>query len=246
MSSTYIGYNGTSLVTETSYDEDVSGLATYTKKTLVMPSVNVVTPNLNQTTTVSGQTLRLVSVNVTSGSGNFKQITEVYQGPSSTRTLQQNSVNSTGEEPIETNYNFLVGHDGSDSIVQFSGGALTAGYANTSTTGGAVFDTDGSFLFFNDKAKYNLCGVKSYLNPNLTYRRSFTTSTTPSLTSVGKIVNSASDFPSSVSGGTWLCTGIQYVQRGAVFEVSQDFRCSDRKGWNPYVYGNPVSAPASQ
>lgn len=243
MSASYIGYSGTSLITESSYEEDISGLVTYTTKVLVQPSVNVTTPNLNDVTTVSGNTLRLISVNVSSGGGSFKEITSTYQGPSSTRTLQQNAVNSTAEEAIETNYNFLVGHDGADSIVTFAGGALTAGDPLTATTGGAVFDTDGSFLYFNDKAKYNLCGVKSYLNPNLTYRRSFTTSTTPSLVAVGKIVNATADFPSSVSGGSWLCTGIQYVQRGAVFEVSQDFRSSDRKGWNTYIYGTAVSAP---
>lgn len=246
MSANYIGYDGTSLITESSYDEDVNGLATYTTKTLIRPTVTSTTPNLNDSVSINGNTLRLVSVNVSSGGGSFREVTSVYQGPSLTRTLQQNSVNTVSEEPIETNYNFLVGHDGAESIVDFSGGALTAGDANTATTGGAVFDTDGSFLYFNDKAKYNLCGVKSYLNPNLTYRRSFTTATTPSLTAVGRIVSSAGDFPSSVSGSTWLCTSIQYVKRGSVFEVSQDFRSSDKKGWNQYIYGPAVAAPASQ
>ena len=245
MSATYIGYDGVALITESTYEEDKDGLATYTQKTLARPSASVPTPSLTKTVSIGGETLRMVSVNVVSNSGNFKEITETFQGQSAIRTLQQNATNSTGEEPIETNYNFLVSHDASPSIVDLSGGALTGGDAVNATTGGAVFDSDGKFLYFNKGAKSSLFGVTSFLNPNLTYRRSFTTATTPDLSAVGKIVTVSGDFPTSVSGSTWLCTSIQYVQRGKTFEVTHDFRSSDRKGWNEYIYGTPVAAPST-
>lgn len=244
MSASYVGYSGTSLITESVYEEDKSGLATYTQKTLQNPLTNVTTPALTKTISVGGETLRMVTVNVVSSVGGFSEITETFQGQSSTRTLQQNATNSTGEEPIETNYNFITSHDASPSIVSLAGGALTQGDAINATSGGAVFDADGKFLYFNKNAKYKLFGVTSYLNPNLTYRRSFTTTTTPSLTAVGRIVNPTGDFPSIPSGATWLCTSIQYVQRGKTFEVTHDFRASDRKGWNPYIYGSSVAAPS--
>ncbi|NDC18703.1 MAG: hypothetical protein EBZ87_00325 [Microbacteriaceae bacterium] len=245
MSATYIGYSGTALITESTYEEDKDGLATYTQKTLTRPSASLPTPSLTKTISIGGETLRMVSVNVVSGSGNFKEITETFQGQSTTRTLQQNATNSTGEEPIETNYNFLVGNDGRQSIVNLSGGALTEGQAVNSTTGGAVFDENGKFLYFNKNAQNKLFGVTSYLNPNITYRRSFTTTTTPDLSAVGRIITPSSDFPASTTGATWLCTSIQYTQRGQTFEVSHDFRSSDKKGWNTYIYGDATSAPST-
>ena len=245
MSSTYQGYSGTALITESSYDEANDGLATYTQTTLVMPTTSLTTPSMTKTVSVGGQTLRLVSWNVTSGQGGFTRLTETFQGQSATRTLQQNATNSTSEEPIETNKNFIVSTDLAETIVNFAGGALTEGNSVNATTGGAVFDEEKRFLYFNKNAKGNLFGVTSYLNPNLTYRRSFTTTTTPSLTAVGRIVTPSGDFPATVPSGTWLCTGIQYVQRGKTFEVSHDFRSSDQRGWNTYIYGPVVSAPST-
>ncbi|NBW10689.1 MAG: hypothetical protein EBR82_21955 [Caulobacteraceae bacterium] len=245
MSANYQGYNGTSLITESSYEEANDGLATFTQTTLVMPTTTLTTPPLTKTIAIGSETLRLVAWNVTSGQGDFTRLTETFQGQSATRTLQQNGTNSASEEPIETNKNFLVSTDLAASIVDFAGGALTEGQAINATTGGAVFDAEGRFLYFNKNAKGKLFGVTSYLNPNLTYRRTFTTATTPSLTAVGKIVSAAADFPTTVPSATWLCTGIQYTQRGRTFEVTQDFRSSDRKGWNTYIYGEAVPAPST-
>lgn len=245
MSASYQGYSGTALISESSYEEANDGVATFTQTTLVMPTTNLTTPALTKTISIGGETLRLVGWNVTSGQGGFTRLTETFQGQSATRTLQQNATNSSSEEPIETNKNFLVSTDLSASIVDFAGGALTEGESVNATTGGAVFDGEGRFLYFNKNAKGKLFGVTSYLNPNLTYRRNFTTTTTPSLTAVGKIVTPSSDFPSTVPSATWLCTGIQYIQRGQTFEVTHDFRSSDQKGWNEYVYGEPVAAPST-
>lgn len=245
MSANYQGYSGTALITESSYEEANDGVATFTQITLVMPTTSLTTPALTKTISIGGETLRLVGWNVTSGQGGFTKLTETFQGQSATRTLQQNATNSTSEEPIETNKNFLVSTDLAATIVDFAGGALTEGESVNATTGGAVFDSEGRFLYFNKNAKGRLFGVTSYLNPNLTYRRNFTTTTTPSLIAVGKIVTPSSDFPSTVMSASWLCTGIQYIQRGNTFEVTHDFRSSDQKGWSEYIYGQPVAAPST-
>lgn len=245
MSASYQGYSGTALVSESSYEETNDGLATFTQTTLVMPTTSLTTPALTKTISIGGETLRIISWNVTSGQGGFTRLTETFQGQGATRTLQQNATNSTSEEPIETNKNFLVSTDLAASIVDFAGGALTQGDSVNATTGGAVFDENGGFLYFNKNAKGKLFGVTSYLNPNLTYRRNFTTTTTPSLTAVGKIVTASSDFPTTVPSATWLCTSIQYVQRGKTFEVTHDFRSSDQKGWSTFIYGTAVAAPST-
>lgn len=237
MSATFLGISSL-LVNETIYEEDNSGIATFTRMTSVNPSTSV-TPSLSQTIQISGVALRMVSVNTTSSS-DFKRFTEIYQGRVTEDAItQRNATNATSEEPIETHPQF---NTTSASIVNLSGGALTEGDAVNSTTGGAVFDQDGRFLYFNRGAKAALFGVSSYLSPSLVYRRAYSTSTTPSLTKVGRIVTPAGDFPSVTSGVTWLCTGIQYTQKGKSFDVSEDFRASDTKGWNEYIYGNSVTA----
>jgi hypothetical protein len=235
MSATYIGYSGTNLIPESSWEQNKEGLITYTEKTMVMRSVNVTTPTLNTTKTVGGQVLRAVSVNVVSGGGAFTEITVAYQGQEGT-TLQQDSTNATGEEAIESNKYFFSGDTGGGSSI-----VTAAGSSNV------IYNDDGSFAGFSKSAKNNFFGVTSYLNPNLVYRRSFTTSVTASatdLSAVGRIVNKSSDFPSVVSGATWLCVGISYVKRGRAFDVTQDFRSSGEAGWNTYIYGASIPAPS--
>jgi len=247
MSATYIGTGvGNNLITETSFEQDQKGVVSYTERIMVPASVSVVTPTLTSTKSVNSKTLRAVSVNVTSSGGGFTEIVTTYQGDGGINTLQQDGSNSTGEEPIATNRNFNVSMDGAPSIVDLSGGRATLGLDGLVTgTGGALFDSEGGFLYFTKNAKYKFFGVSSYLNPNLVYRRSFSTAITPSLTSVGRIVTSTSDFPSVTSGATWLCLGISYQKKGNVFDVTHEFRASGPNGWNTYIYGTAVSAPST-
>jgi hypothetical protein len=235
MSATYIGYNGTDLMPESSWEQNKEGLITYTEKNMVLRSATVVTPTLSQTRTIGGQTLRAVSVNVVSGGGAFTEITVTYQGQEGL-TLQQDSTSSTGEEPIESNKYFFSGDTGGGSSIVTAAGS-----------GNVIYNDDGSFAGFSKNAQKNFFGVTSYLNPNLVYRRSFTTSVTASatdLSAVGRIVTKTSDFPSSVTGSTWLCVGISYVKRGQAFDVTQDFRASGEQGWNTYIYGIAIDAPS--
>ena len=234
MSATYIGYSGQDLVTETSFEQSKEGLISYTEKRLIPSNISVVTPSLTDTKSVGGITLRAVSTNVASHGGSFSEVTIVYQGGQD-NTLQQDSSASTGEEPIESNKYFLVPDPfGGASVVSAAG------------TENVIYNDDNSFRGFSKNAKNNLFGVTSYLNPNLIYRRSFNTAVTATatnLSTVGRIVDKDPDFPSTTTGSTWLCVGIQYIKRGTSYDVTQEFRASDSKGWNVYVYGPSISAP---
>jgi len=247
MSATYIGTGvGNNLITETSFEQDKQGVVVYTEKILVPASVSVVTPTLTSTKSINSKTLRAVSVNVVSSGGGFTEITTTYQGDGGTSTLQQDASNATGEEPIATNRNFNVSMDGAPSIVDLSGGRATLGVDGLVTgTGGSLFDSEGGFLYFTKNSKAQFFGVSSYLSPNLLYKRSFSTSTQPVLSSVGKIVTPSADFPAVTAGATWICIGISYTKKGNVYDVTHDFRASDANGWNTYVYGSAVAAPST-
>jgi hypothetical protein len=244
MSATTIGYNQ-ALISDTSFEQSKEGIINYTVRSLIPIRSTVTTPNLSATTIVGTDTLRAVSINVTSSAGAFQELVVTYQGGKNT-SLQQDASNSTGEEPIETNPYFQQQDAiGSPSIVEFSGGAATL-QADGSVvgTGGALFNLNGGFEGFRSNAKYNFFGVSSYLNPDLVYRRSFVTDTKPDVSKVGRIVDPTSDFPTVTAGSTWLCLGISYTKKGTSYDVTHDFRASSVSGWNIYIYGTAVSAPS--
>lgn len=242
MSATYIGYSGSSLNGEINYKENKEGLVEYSVRNLIRADQSVTTPLIGANISIDGQTLNITDVSVEIANPDFKEVTTKYLGKSSTTSIQYDVTNSTGEEPIASNFRFLkiVGVD--PSIVTFAGGAITAG--TVCDGGAAVFDTDGAFSHFNKGAKRNLFGVTSYLNPAVTFRRSFTTNTQPDLAKVGRIITAETGFPPIPTGCTWLLTAIAYQKKGSTYDVTQDYRASDPKGWNTYIYGATTSAPA--
>ena len=242
MSATYIGYSGASLNGEISYKENKDGVVEYSVRNLIRGDASVTTPLIGASISIDSQTLKITNVSVEIANPDFKEVVTTYQGKSSTTSIQYDVTNSTGEEPIATNYNFLVSHDNSSSIIDFAGGSITAGTACNG--GAAVFDADGAFSHFNKGAKRNLFGVTSYLNPAVTFRRCFTTNTLPDLSKVGRIITAEAGFPTIQSPRTWLLTAIAYQKKGNTYDVTQDYRASDTKGWNTYIYGQPQSAPA--
>jgi hypothetical protein len=241
MPATYIGYNQQALNGEISYKENKEGMVEYTVRNLIRGDINVTTPNINDSLSVDGQSLKVTNVSVEIANPDFREVVTTYQGKSSTTSIQYDVTNATGEEPIATNYNFLVTHDNSDSIVNFAGGTITAGV--TCNGGAAVFDADGAFSHFNKGAKRNLFGVTSYLNPAVTFRRCFTTNTQPDLSLVGRIITPEAGFPNIQAPRTWLLTAIAYQKKGNTYDVTQDYRASDTKGWNTFIYGASIAAP---
>lgn len=241
MATSYQGYSGQSLNGEVAYKENKDGLVEYIVRNQIRADQNVSTPALNSTISIDGQTLKLTNVAVEIGRPDFKEVISTFMGKSSTTSEQYDVSNATGEEPIATNLNFLVSNDGADSIVNFAGGSITAG--TVCNGGAAVFDTEGAFSHFNRGAKANLFGVTSYLNPAVTFRRSFTTNTQPDLDKVGRIITAEAGFPDIQSPRSWLLTAIQYAKKGNTFDVTQEYRASDTKGWNVKIYGPAVAAP---
>jgi hypothetical protein len=249
MSATYIGY-ADGLLTETSYSVSRDGVAKYIEKIVAKVGSSYTAPSIGDAKTIDSQSLSVVNVSISAQSGNFTEYSIQYEGrasgstaPTATTVVQSSLTGATGEEPIASNYNFIVSHDNSNSIVEFSGGAVTQG--NASTTGGALFSTDGEFIGFTKYAKRNLFGVQSYLNPNISFSRSFTTQTRPDLSAVGRIMSGTSGFPTLQTGKNWLCASITYRKQGTTYSVTQEFRASDRNGWNTYIYGPAVSVPSA-
>jgi hypothetical protein len=246
MSATYIGYTD-GLVTETSYSVSKDGIAKYTERIIAKVGSSYTAPSIGDGKTIDSQNLSVVNVSISAQSGNFTEYSIQYEGRASGSTaptsnlVESSLTGATGEEPIASNYNFIVSHDNSQSIVAFSGGAVTQG--DGSTDGGALFSKDGEFIGFTKYAKRNLFGVQSYLNPNITFSRSYSSTAKPSLSAVGRIMSSTSGFPALQTGKNWLCTSITYRKQGTTYSVTQEFRASDRNGWNTYIYGPAVSTP---
>lgn len=246
MSATYIGSQ--SVTTNVSYRQRNDGVIEYQKIVLYRgDQTSVSFPSIGDTE--DGFPIVGVSLVITDGA--FSELT--IKGESSSAgggsgfgagQLLRDATNSTSEEPITTAINFTSATAGLPSIIDSAGGVVTQGQTVTAGTG-SIFTEDGEFVGFTQNAKKNLFGVQSYLNPALSHRRRFSTTTKPSLSAVGRIVNSAADFPQLETGRTWLCTNITYVLRGDTYEVTQEFRASGRQGWNVYIYGSPVSAPST-
>lgn len=246
MSASYIG--STAVVTDISYKQKNDGVVEYQKRTLYRgDQTSISFPNIGDS--IDG--FSVVGVSVVKTDGSFFEL--VIRGESvgssgsggfNNGQLLRDATNSLSEEPIASAINFTSATSGLASIIDSAGGIVTQGQTITEGTG-SIFTEDGEFVGFTKNAKKNLFGVQSYLNPTLTHRRRFSTTSKPSISAVGRIVNSAADFPSIESGRTWLCTNITYVLRGNTYEVTQEFRASGRGGWNQYIYGDPVSAPSA-
>ena len=169
-----------------------------------------------------GVNVKVTNVTVDRTSGEFVVVTAQLEGAGvaiSGSSFQQDSIGSISEEPIQTHPNF-------SSILAVA------------TSAGVKFDDSNNFVGFTKSASGGLCGVQSYLSPTLSYRRTYTTTTTPSLVNVGRyyVPNAFTDFPDVPAGANWLLTSISFVSKSGVLIVNEDYRASDSKGWNPYIY----------
>lgn len=247
MSATYLGLSG--LVTDISYKQQNDGIVEYTKRILYHGNqTSISVPSIGDN--IDG--FLCVGVSLVKTDGAFIEVNLRGEssgnggggGGFSSGALLRDATSSTAEEPIETAINFQTATAGLPSIVDSSGGAYTQGSGEEILGYAAAFSEDGLFIGFNKNAQKNFFGVKSYLSPTLSYKRNFSSQTKPSISAVGRIVNPAGDFPDIESGRTWLCMSISYTKRGNSYEVSQEFRGSDRGGWNNYIYGPAISAPS--
>ena len=221
MSATIIGLSSI-FTTQLSHTQnsDRSVIVSWVQK--VSPAVAFSVPNLGATYSYIGISVKVTNVSIDRTSGEFVVVTTQLEGAGdavSGSPFQQESIGSLSEEPIQTHPNF-------SSILAVA------------TTAGVKFDNSNNFVGFTKSASGGLCGVQSYLSPTLSYRRTYTTTTTPSLVNVGRYYapNALADFPDVPAGANWLLTSISFVSKSGVLNVNEDYRASDSKGWNPYIY----------
>ena len=222
MATAIIGFNDI-FTTELSHTRDSDGSTIVTWKRKVRTDVNFTAPVFGSQYLFLGSIYVYVTrVTIIRTSGEFVEVEAQLEGvgsAGSSTSGQQESIGSIAEEPIQTHPNF-------SSIFQ------------AATTEGVTYDENNNFVGFNSKAQGGLAGVQSYLSPTLSYRRSYTTTTTPSLVNVGRVfnANAFADFPDVVNGANWLLTAMNFTSKAGVLTVSEDYRASSATRWNPYIY----------
>lgn len=133
-------------------------------------------------------------------------------------------IGNVSEEPIETHPDF----------VSRLGGTAKA------PKNKAQFDEEtGEFLGFPADAPNNLGGVRGYLNPACTVRVSWFTKNADSaegLGSLGSIASPPAGVPSAPDSKNWLKTNWSRRQFGLIYQITEEYTASGRKGWNPLIY----------
>ena len=223
MSATYIGLN-TIFTTELSHTQNSDLSVIVNWKQRIWATEAFTAPILGAVYSYLGSVnVRVIRVVITKTIGAFTDIETTLEGaglsnPSASSGTQE-SIGALTEEPIQTHPNF-------SSIVALA------------TTAGVTFDENQNFVGFNKNATAGLAGVQSYLSPRLSYRRSYTTSVTPTLINVGRIFasNAFGDFPAVTSGANWLLSSINFTSKGGTLNVSEDYLASESTGWNPFIY----------
>lgn len=130
---------------------------------------------------------------------------------------------SPSEEPIETHPDFSTfGVEGN----------------------GAKFDDDGLFLGFSNTGAFEdneFGGVEKFLDGGAVVQKTSVYRGVPSdiSTSVVPKREDPTGAPWSLPSGagrTWMKTDLNIVQRGAAFEVTEEWTLSGQRGWNETIY----------
>ena len=227
---------------------DSSGKVSYTKLTAYQNGSQVtgvigstITVTLGVTAGISAN-LSSIEINIANG---IAEVSQTFTAGSSTGSAATAAdlavyevVATAVEEPIASHPAFTQSTSGfASSIVNASGGSITEG---SSTSGGAIFNSDGLFVGFTKTANNNFTGVQSFLSPRITYRKTYTQNTKPSsgiTQTLGYIYsNPAGDQPTLASGRNWLLTALNWRQSGKAYEVSEEYLASGFSGWNNNIY----------
>ena len=197
-------------------------------------SSTVTTGLIGSSTPISGKTLSLTSVSVNVKNG-IAEVTNTFSGGDSTAPEVYEVVASVQEEPISSHPAFTV------TTAPFASSIVdAAGSANV------IFDNDNLFVAFSKTAANRFFGVRSYLSPQVQYRRIFSQGSPPSAgyTQSVSTVYSAPDGqpPTIASGRNWLKVSIGTKNNGnqrtntGQYEIVEEYRASGQKGWNQYIY----------
>jgi len=210
--------------------------------TNVYQRTSVVTGSIGSNTSIDGRTLVLTNISISTKSG-LGEVTQTYTGGDTTAPEVYEVVASLAEEPIASHPAFTAPTGGifGSSIVSAAGGAITEG---TGDSGGVVFDANGGFVKFTNKATNNFLGVQSFLSPQVSYRRIYSAGTSPTVaitSKVSTIYSSPAGAPPAIpSGRNWILSSLSWRTNGngvnGQYEITEEYRSSGPKGWNNGIY----------
>lgn len=156
---------------------------------------------------------------------------------------------SCGEEPIETNPNFLS--IAGDASAPINGAIFTCTKQPPLSPAVATVDTpaaSGTQGWYTFKAfapvlddgtlNTGFAGVLKYLSPdNVTWRQivAAISGSNSMFTEVGTINTPPGPVP-SFDPRNWLYMGASQVQKGNCFEISNEWKLSGKNGWNELIY----------
>lgn len=206
----------------------------YSLSTLVTPTIGAL---LNR----DGNTLSLTNFSISRKDG-LATLTETFTGADITTPDVYEVTASTSEEPIASHPAFTATTTGfASSIVSAAGGIVTEG---TGGSGGAIFNADGAFVEFSKNATNNFFGVQSFLSPRISYKRTYSKTTVPTIG--GKVsfifATPAGNPPVIATGRNWLLAGVSWQNNGnqltssGQYQVTEDYISSGPSGWNNAIY----------
>lgn len=171
-----------------------------------------------------------------------------------------------GADPLALNipvYNLVVGME--EAPIETHPLFTNIGGTPSSPLNGAIFldpetnlpGNDNARCFFDrfptflaDGSKNLKAGIESFLEPVVSYREEYVTTSLPSLTGFGKRTTTVPGpgLPGGLGKRDWLYLGYTYTRRGnqggsgpfayasIIYEVTHEWRLSGRNGWDPDIY----------
>lgn len=197
---------------------------------------NVTTGNIgsSDSVSISGKILALTAISVSTKDG-ISEVTHTYSGGDSSAPEVYEVVASVQEEPIACHPAFTV-----------STGVFTQSIVDAAGSQNVNFDQNGIFQSFRKEAENDFFGIQSYLSPQVQYRRIYSSGSEPTAevtTKVASIYSAPNGQPPTIgSGRNWLQVAISLKNNGnqktgsGQYEITEEYRASGLKGWNPYIY----------
>ena len=183
--------------------------------------------------------------------GNYAGLQDEYDDASPTYEL----VVGLSEEPIETHPKWeVIGGTAKEPENGAIYEKITNGLTHTVQKGGNTAPSNMGYLFkgfeltFDPVAKTaktdklnDFAKITHYLSAcQVTWKRTTTRKASATqITTVGYIDTPKGPAPSLPSPRKWLNMGITQSQKGQVYQVSEEWRASDFRGWNPTIYTKP-------
>jgi hypothetical protein len=195
---------------------------------------SVTTGTIGSSLSFNGKTLSLTSISVNSKDG-LAEVSNTYSGGDSSAPEVYEVVASVQEEPISSHPAFTA-----------STGIFSSSIVDAAGSANVNYDADNIFVSFGKDATNNFFGVQSYLSPQVSYRRIYSSGSAPTGAVTAKVAyifaTPAGSPPTIAAGRNWLQTGVSIKNNGnyktssGQWEITEEYRGSGQKGWNNAVY----------